>query len=200
MASEVSICNRALQILGADPITALSESNDRSRALTIAYSAVRDAELERRNWRFAIKRDSLAALADTPIADYAYQYQVPNDFLRLIHGGDLVPYPNTSDYRGSSDALWSREGDRILTDLGAPLSIRYIAKITDVSMYSPSFCEALAARIAVEIAERLTQSSSKKADAMAAYKQAIREATKSNAFDQAPESIGDGSWVTARLE
>lgn len=199
MASEVSICNRALQILGEDSITALSESSNRARALTIAYEAVRDAELERRNWRFAIKRDSLAALSDEPIDDYAYQYQVPNDFLRLIHGGDLVPYPNTDDYRSSSDALWSREGDKILTDMAAPLSIRYIAKITDVSLYSPAFREALAARIAVEICERITQSSSKKADAMAAYKQAIREATKSNAFDLAPESIGDGSWVTARL-
>lgn len=200
MASEVSICNRALQILGADPITALSESNDRSRALTIAYSAIRDAELERRVWRFAIKRDSLAALSDAPIDDFAYQYQVPNDFLRLIRGGDLVPYPNTADYRGTSDALWSREGDRILTNLSAPLSIRYIARITDVSLFSPAFCEALSARIALETCERITQSSTKKADAKDAYKMAIREAARANAFELAPETIGEGSWVTARLE
>lgn len=199
MASEVSICNRALQIIGADSITALTDNNDRARAMRTAYEPVRDAELHRRRWRFALKRASLAALSDAPASDYARQFQLPGDCLRVIAGADLVPVPNEADYRTGIGALWSREGDRLLTNLSAPLRIRYIARIVDTSLFDPSFAEALAARLAMEVCERLTQSSTKKAEARVHYRQALVEAARANAIENAPEAAGDDSWVTARL-
>jgi len=198
MTSEVSIANRVCTLLGADTIIALTDDNNRARTISANYAPIRDAELKRHRWRFAIRRASLAALADQPDSDYARQFQVPNDFLKLIEGGDLISGPDFSDYRSGSSALWSREGDKILTHLAAPLHIRYIARITDASLFDADFAESLAARIADECCERLTQSDSKRQIAMAAYKRAITEAKQANALEVPAESPGDNEWLAVR--
>lgn len=196
--SNVSIANRALQMLGADSIINLTEDSNKARALNIAFEPVRDAELERRRWRFSIKRSSLAALAAAPASDYARQFQLPNDYLRLIPGGALVSVADVSDFRSFTNALYSVEGDAVLTNLPAPLKIRYIARITDAGLFSPSFAEALAARLAHTCCERITQSDSKQQLAWGYYKQALREAAFANAIERPAESVGDDSWVIVR--
>jgi len=197
MTSEVSIANRALTLLGSDLIIALTDDNNRGRTINANYAAIRDAELVRHRWRFAIARASLAALAAVPDSDYGKQYQVPGDFLKLIEGGDLIGAADLTDYR-SGGSLYSREGDKILTNLGGPLHIRYIARITDASLFDPAFAESLAARIADECCERITQSDSKRQICMAAYKRAIGEATKANALEVPPQSQSDDTWLIAR--
>jgi len=197
MTSEVSIANRVCTLLGADTIIALTDDNNRARTINANYAPIRDAELARRRWRFSISRASLVALAAAPDSDYARQFQVPNDFLRLIEGGDLTSGPDFADYRGGY-SLYSREGDRILTNLNAPLHIRYLARITDASLFDAAFAESLAARIADECCERLTQSDSKRQICMQAYKRAIQEATRANALEVASESLADSEWIAVR--
>lgn len=198
-ASVVSICNRALQMLGAESIINLQEENNRARALNVAYEPVRDAELHRRRWRFSLKRASIPASATVPISDYARQFPVPNDFLRLVPGGDIRQLADLSDFRSGSSATYSLEGGQILTNLGAPLKIRYISRVTDPALFNASFAEALAARIAHTCCERITQSDSKQQLAWGYYKQAVKEASVANAIEGAPESVADDTWVLARL-
>jgi hypothetical protein len=104
-----------------------------------------------------------------------------------------------SDFRSGGSATYSVEGDKILTDLGAPLAIRYIARITDPALFNASFAEAFAARLAHTCCERITQSDSKQQLAWGYYKQAIKEAVLANAVEGAPESQADDTWVLARL-
>lgn len=196
----VSICNRALQILGSGTLTAINEDSTAGRVMSVAYEPVRDAELGRRRWRFSIKRASIPALATAPDSDFGYEYPLPGDYLRLIEGGDIVASADLSDYRGSPAALYQVEGKAILTNLPAPLAVRYIARITDVSMFSPPFCEALAARIAYECCYRITESTAKEETCLRRYTLAIREAVQANAIERAPESIGDDTWVMARTQ
>jgi hypothetical protein len=199
--SETSICNRALQILGADSITALTDDNNRAREMTRAYQPLRDAEIERHKWRFSLKRASIAALSAAPAFGYARQFQVPTDFIALVSGGDLTGYADLTDYRGSSDEeLFSLEGNVILTNLDAPLNIAYKARITDTNLFPPSFAELLAARIADETCERITQSDSKRSICMDAYKRALREARQSNAVQVANRSAADTEWVMGRTQ
>lgn len=199
MASEVSICNRALQILGASSILALNEDSKNGREMTRAYQPLRDAELERHWWRFATKRKSVAALAAAPAFGYGYQYQVPDDFIALRPGGDLASVADLTDYRATSDsALYALEGRVILTDLSSPLDIIYTAKITDPNVFSPAFCEALSARIADETCEVITGSDSKRELCMRAYNRAMSEARRANALQRATVSPADGSWLVAR--
>lgn len=200
MASAVEICNRALGKLGAETITSLADNTTNARALNTSYAIVRDAELRRRRWRFAIKRASLAALSTAPISGiYKLQFQLPSDCLRILDVSDSWPGSDTSDYRTSTTADYSLEGRTILTNIKAPLPLRYIAQITDTGLFDSAFVEAFAARLAWENCERITQSGSKRQLAMTEYKQAIREAVMANALENPPEYAADSSWMTARI-
>ncbi len=197
-ASEVQIANLALQKLGEESITALNQEDTRAVEMNLAFASVRDAELNRRRWRFSITRVSLPALVATPDSDYPYQYQLPGDFIRLIEGGDISTLVDMSDYRGGFGAQYSIEGRRILTALGAPLAIRYIYRVTDTTLYTPAFDAAFASRLAYETCERITQSSTKKAECLADYRMAIREAALAQALELPSETPADDTWMIAR--
>ncbi|MES1993135.1 MAG: hypothetical protein V4457_05915 [Pseudomonadota bacterium] len=198
--SDVSICNRALNKMGAGKIVSLSDENEKARVLNTAYDPVRRAELRRRRWRFSIKRVSLPALADAPDSDFAHQYQLPSDYLRLIEGGDILSLTDLSDYRTSSSEAYSVEGRKILTNFGAPLHIRYIRDVTDASLFDSAFVESFASRLAYECCERITESDSKNAALLQDYRLSIREAALANALEVASASVGDGEWVVARTQ
>lgn len=199
MASDVSICNAALLKLGAEPILTLNDNNNRARVLNQRYTAVRDAELYRRRWRFSIQRASLPALATAPISDYPYAYQLPDNFLRLIEGGDIRSISDLSDFQGGCSELYSVEGTSILTFLTPPLNIRFIARITDAALFHAAFDESFASRLAYECCEKITQSDSKRQLATLDYKTAIQEAVRAQAIEVASQSQADDTWVTARL-
>lgn len=199
--SEVAICNAALIKLGEDPILTLSDDVKRARIMKQRYAQVRDAELRRRRWKFSIRRASLAALSAPPDSDYARQFQLPNDYLRLIEGGDIASYADLADYRaGSGSALYSIEGRAILTNLGAPLAIRYIAQIVDTTLFDAAFDESLACRLAWECCEAITQSDSKTEAKKQEYVFSVTEARRANAIEAPPENQADDTWVMARQQ
>lgn len=197
--SEVSIMCAALAKLGAEPILTRNDNTNRARVMNARYDAVRDAELRRHRWKFSIARESLVALATTPDSDFGYQYQLPNDFLRLIEGGDIVSFANLSDYRGGPP-LYAIEGRVILTSLGAPLKIRYIAQVVDTSIFDSAFIELLASRLAYECCKKITGNENEKASCWDDYKNALREARLANALESAPQDVADSEWVTARKQ
>ena len=190
MPSQVDICNRALQKLGADRIISLTQNSKEGRACNLAYEPVRDAELRAHAWNFAIKRRELAADATAPVYGYNYSYTLPSDCLRLLK----------NDYQEefySKD--WKVEGRKILTNESAPLQIRYIARITDTTLYDAIFTEALSCKMAMEMCEDLTQSNTKRQLAADEYKMTIREARKMNAFENVPAQQDTDTWLTMRL-
>lgn len=201
MASEVDICNRALIKLGAATIISLTDDDPKATALNLSYPIVRDAELRRRRWKFALRRASLPALSAAPVFGFERQFQLPADplCLRVIQVAEFHVGLDQSDYRGAPTEMFSIEGTQLLTNFAAPLPIRYIAQITDTATYDAAFVEALASRLAYENCERITQSESKKEGAMRDYRMSIKEATLANALESAPSHIADDSWVTARL-
>jgi len=189
MASEVSICNRALQKLGATRITSLTQDSVTARACNVAYEHVRDAELRAHRWSFAIARTSIAADADEPEFGRANSFQLPVDFLKLIP-------PYVEDDWNSRD--WIIEGRKILTDDASPLEIRYIKKETDPQQMDPLFREALSCKLAMELCEELTQSNQKLQALRVLYDDTIKAAKKANAIESVPmESVTD-SWITVR--
>lgn len=199
MASEVDIANRALGKLGAATIIDLNEDDPKAVALQIAFPTVRQAELRRRRWRFSLERHSLPALADAPAFGFARQFQLPAGCLRVIQIGEFDLGPNLSDYRAAPTELWSIEGRKILTNLGAPLKVRTIQDVPDTTQWDAAFVEAFAARLAYECCERITQSDSKKQLAWSDYREAIREAVRANALEVATSEATDDTWVMARL-
>lgn len=198
--SEVAICNQALVILGGALITAVTDDVKNARTLSAIYAATRDSELRLRRWKFSIKRTSLPALAAAPDSDYSYQYQLPNDYLRLIEGGDIAPTADMSDYRATSGtALYSIENGLLLTNLPSPVSIRYVARITDTTKFDAAFDASLAAQLAYLACEAITGSDQKQQLAMIRKKDAVRSALRANALEAPPQPSADDTWIAGRL-
>lgn len=189
MASNVEICNMALQKLGAKRITSLSEDSVNGRACNLAFEPTKLAELERHAWSFATTRAELAADSAEPAFGRARSFTLPADFVRLLD--DYV-----EDNTLAKD--WEIEGKKIYTDDSDPIYIRYVYNVTDPNEMSPLFREALACKMAYQMCEELTQSNSKKAEVQDAYKEAIKEAKKSNAIQKVAQMPPEDPWVTCR--
>lgn len=199
MASQVEIANRALTKLGAARIISFADDNKQSRSVNSMFNVVRDAELRAHLWSFTIKRDSLPALTTTPAWGYEYEYQLPPDCLRLLEVDDIYPGPNLDDYRNANTQEFTIEGRKILTNKDAPLKIRYVSRVADTTQWDATFVEAFACRLAMEMCEDLTQSSSKKESVKDDYNTAIMMAIRANAIELPPQDLPDDSWVMSRL-
>lgn len=199
MASVIQVANRALTKLGAARITSLDDDVKSARALKSMFDDVRDDELRAHRWSFALKRTTLAALTGSPAFGYLYQYQVPADFLKLDMVDDRYPPVSMDNYVNEEFLDWVLEGGLILTDIAAPLKLRYVAQVTDPNGWDVNFREALACRLAAELAEDLTQSNQKRQLAWEEYKQALVRAVRSNAIERIPVPIGDSPWIFGRL-
>lgn len=83
-------------------------------------------------------------------------------------------------------------------DTDDELYINYIAKITDVTQYPPSFINALSWRLAAELAIPRKESSMSFKDCMIMYEEALTRADSINqSFDSINNEMGDTSWVDA---
>lgn len=191
MASKVSIANRALTKLGAERILLLEDENQQARVMKSMFDDVRDAEIRRNRWKFAIKRAELVALAAAPLFGYRNQFPLPNDYIGLVQVGEHY-------VRTGQQALWSVEGGNILTNLPAPMRIRYQARIENTGLFDPLFVEVLSCKLAMEASETLTQSGTKYQAAADAYQFALREAVRQDAIENPPDELPQGSWLDSR--
>lgn len=188
--SQVTIWNRALQKLGAKRVSSTTTDTVSGRACQACYDSLLEAELRKHPWNFAIKRAQLAADADAPEFGRSASFPLPSDFLRLIR-----PYPEQNSL--AIDYVIEAE-KKIVTNLGTPLNIRYIAKITDPNKMDSLFREALAAKMAIEMCEELSQSSTKKESLKDDYTDVIREARRANAFDKVAMVSPTDEWIEVR--
>jgi hypothetical protein len=184
MSGATEIANRALQCLGDTPILDIGDNNERARIMRRAYDPVRKAELRKHIWNFARKRAVLAPEATGPIFGFKYSYATPPDCLRIL------PPQDARD--------WTVEGRKILTDCGPALNLPYIADITDPNMMDEIFVEAFAKKLAMETAEKITQSTSKRELAQQEYREAIAEGRRTGAFEQIPQEFPEDDWLLAR--
>jgi hypothetical protein len=198
MASAVDICNLALQRLGARSIASLTENTTAGRECNRVYEHARDTELRAHPWSFARARAELAASSTAPTFGFAAQYPLPSDYVRLLPARNVAD--NVTVLGGIDPNIdWQIEGRSILTDDTAPLQIVYLKKVTDPNDFDDLFTDLLVARIAMDIAEKVTQSNTKKADAQNRYAATKAEAKKINAFERPPQEFPADEWVVARL-
>lgn len=182
MASQVEIANLALSKLGACPITSFLDDQEEARAVRSLYTQTLRAELRTHPWNCARKRAFLAALAEPPFFGFRYQYPLPTDYIRILP---------TSDYRD-----WQIEERCILSNDAGPLRLVYIAEIDDPNKMDALLVESFACRLALNLAERLTQSATKCDMIQREYKRALSEARRINAFENPIAKRLEDSWVT----
>lgn len=185
MASDIDVVNSALSRLGEQPLLALSDPSPPGRLATRTYDDIRDALLREYPWNFATKRGSLAASPTAPLWGFAFAYTLPSDNLRLI------------EIENVGDQDWRNESGTIVTDMTAPLNIRYI-QLVSVDAMDSTFREALAARLAMEWAEPLVQTTSV-VNAMATlYRNKLQVARVADGQEDRQKVIDAPDFIDAR--
>jgi len=192
--SVVSICNMALGKIGAAAITAITEATDNARACNRFYEPVRDELLRRHPWNFSVNRATLAQLAEAPAYGYDHAYQLPSSpyCLRVLE----LYEERDSGY----DFLV--EGRKLITDSDTA-RIKYISQVTDPTQFDATFVEALATRLAAEIAIPVTGESNIAEAMLKLYELKIQEAVGNDGLeghadeDDKPIEV-DGTWLNER--
>lgn len=186
MSSVVQICNIALANIGDDKIAALNEENERARLCNLRYEDCRDAVLRSHPWNCAVSRAELAADVTAPAWGYTYRYALPANCLRVL---DIENY--YIDY--------SIEGRYILTDADT-VKLLYIKQVTDPTEFDSLLVQAIALKLASEIAENLTGKAELRDRMLAKYLQMLSEARGVDSQERSmPGEIIADAFVNARL-
>jgi len=194
MASEVDICNSALNMLGANNIISLTEDSKNARLMNQRYTSVRDSIFRSHSWNCLIKRVQLSADTETPTHEYAKQYTLPSDSLRVLKIG--------GHHNGSSSDLdagqkFKIEGRKLLTDETTVFLI-YIAKITDPNEYDTLLIETISAKLASELCYSITASTSLAGQMIQLYDEKLREARHVDATEGTAENLDASSFINSR--
>jgi len=152
MASEIDICNLALAHVGGRAIESFTEGTKEAIECRRFYEIDRNAVLEDHDWNFARKRLSLALLTEE-YSGWEYAYAWPTDCLapRVIYNpagwdAEEIRFEVASDSTGSQRV--------ILTDQ-AEAELIYTMKVTVVNLYDNQFIQALALRLASDLAQTI---------------------------------------------
>jgi hypothetical protein len=123
---------------------------------------------------------------------YDQRFRLPADCMRVVEVFD-------------SRLPWVVEGNDILSDESSTIQYRYIGHAaaraaTDpvTNNYDALLISALAARLAMEVCEELTQSNSKFERARQAYGSAMVMARGADAQEQSPQDFQEDDWILSR--
>ena len=156
MASVVDICNIALGLLGdeatvtnLDPPEGSAQADHCARFFPVALGYM----LEQRPWSFAIRRVTLAQLAeDVDPAGWLFAYSHPSDCARVLS----VTAPDDKYYQCPKDFIVEanprREGARIILTDQEQAVCRYVHNCDGIEMFPEQFSQALATYLAFLLA------------------------------------------------
>ena len=181
---DVGICNLALTMLSTSRIESLTEDSENARKCNAIYNLTRDGLLTQHYWNFSLKEASLASTGDTPtIEDWAYIFQLPTDCLQVVYNDGQYPYAIIGD------KLYSNQ---------STCNIRYVSRVTTPQLFSYGFVNALAARLAADLAFGITQNASLTQAMEAKAQQALKEAKWSDSQEGVGNTPMQSSFITAR--
>ena len=192
MASVVDIANSALNLLGASTITALTDDSKNARLCNQRYEPVRNRIFRSHAWNCLTKRVQLAKDSAAPVVEYANQFTLPTDCLRVlkVHNGTTDSIASSIDY--------AVEGRKIKTDEGTVFLV-YIALITDPNEYDSYLQEALAALLAADLAYAITNNATLAKNYAATADERLREARFIDATENSLGVVESNEFTDARL-
>lgn len=201
--ADVDICNRALYRVGSKVrLSSLDTStSEEGKACSFLYAQVRDEVLASFPWAFATKRVTLAPLSGVTRSGWAYAFDLPADCVAPLYvftgvrrgapisgtgpsgyspvgvsglntytaGGAAQPIPFAVESNDAGD------GRLFLCDLPAP-ELAYVARVTAVVGFPPLFVDAVAWKLAAELALGLPVKPQLEQQCLARYQAALARA------------------------
>lgn len=188
MYTKLQVINFGLSKIASSLIRSINPPNTQlEHFMSNNYDLWKRTEIGKRRWVFALEdRVPLPQVAYLPDEERPYRYQLPNEALRPVRE------------RGDE---WRQRG-RLIHSCQENLRVSLIID-RDESEFDTFFVDVLACWIALQSCEYVTQSNTKKADALTLYNNAVADAGRNNAFVIGSEDYGkDDSgfpFITERL-
>lgn len=174
MATELDLCNSALNRCGAEPILTLADTSKRAKIVTAQYDITLKEMLNDSPWNFAIERATLTVDVTAPLFGFAYKYELPADCIRVLELENKEPYRVEQGF--------------IHCDTDVEINVKYVKFANDPTTYSGSFTKAFVLKLAEDISYGLVQSASLQAQITQEAERYLRKARSMNSQEGTPES------------
>lgn len=185
--TSIDLCSLALIKLGANSISSFDEGTVEAQVSARIYPVIRDGMLSFHPWNFASVQKKLPRLAEIPIADYTYTFQIPHDCLRILSAGS----------GGNSSGLtYKIQGTHLLTS-SEQVTITYIFRAPE-STYPPFFNMALISRLAAEFCIPLTDSTSRWQGLYKMAESELQKAKLCDAQEDTPSGFSEFNLIESR--
>lgn len=192
MPSVTSICNQALARLGGNQIINLDDNTQEAKLCKAVYENLRNTVLEEHQWSFAIGRHKLVKSNESFVGgQYANYFLIPPFVINIIRAS------SNPDDRTTNTDNWRVEAGYVTSD-ASTIYIKTVDKIIDPNKYSPMFTQALAIRIAAEIAWPLTQSMSVGSGLLREYARLMGLAAQKDGQQGTTERVRSGRYLSVR--
>ena len=179
---KTGIANLALSNLGEARIQNLTENSSRARACSARIEGCIETVLRMNVWNSALERKLLTQI-EAPVFGWNYTYQLPADCIKVV---EVEP---VSKFQVEKKNILSNE---------TSLYLLYVATPTDTNNLDALLAEAIAMKLAVEIAETLTSKDGLKSEMAQKYFMSIQEARSANSRDKTPDHRERSSYLDAK--
>jgi hypothetical protein len=197
---KLDIYNRALLILGSRRLSSLSENREPRHLLDQAWGSndnVIARALEVADWNFATKAvKGVASTSLEPAFGYEYTFDKPDDLVRLTSLSSSPGVSRAMDYGDYADEanFWYTNVDQIY--------VRYVSNADDYgfdsSKWTEAFKEYVAACLAEDVCEPITNSDTKLRRVMYIKTEAKKHAKSRDAMDEGFKRLPSGTWSRSR--
>lgn len=194
MASAISICSNALQMLGDSPINSFTDGNstnglDRARLCANLWPTVRDALLRSHTWNCATKRVVLSPASEAPAFGYTHKFALPGDWIRNVeingYASERVDHVIESGY---------------LLMNGSTLSLRYIWRNEDPGSWDTMLVNCAELAMSARLAKPITDSITQQQNQEQLLELALRRARAVDGQDESTSMLGDAAiWGVRQL-
>lgn len=186
--SKTELCNKALTLVGANPIVNIDQDTENARVLNRVYELALRSILSECRWNFATRRKLLAQSAET------LEWYHPNEAYIYVKPADCIRIFGTNN----EDAEWREEGDLIISDRSG-LGVKYVIYLDDPYRYPASFIEAFVDKLCSDIAYTIVNSATLGSMFFKKYQEeSLPKATAENAQTGVNQFLRDDAWERSK--
>ncbi len=196
MASKIEIWNMALGFIGTRTVAGETERTPEAVQCSLFWDNARRMVLSQFPFNFAQKKRLLAEkkIEETFKGQWKYAYGLPSDCINP----QAITDTNNFYERKYFEIVLTETGEKVLLCDKNPCKLHYTADVTDTSLYSELFINALAYKLAsLVVIPLLKNNSNKRQELEQLYQMAIADAVQLNAR-QSKEKPYIDSWIAAR--
>ena len=190
MSSAVDICNLGLANLGNEAIVSSIDPPDGSAEAEhcARYYPIARRVMQEHGWNFNTRRESLAALVETPVGGWAFAYSLPNLAIRVLA---VYEYGETDENAVQPFVQETNSsGEEVIYTNVENATVKYAIEVTDASKFSGAFVIACGRMMSSFLAGPLIKGETGMKVALDNYKLAMAEVERAKSIDANANNLG----------